>query len=237
MKGIILCGGKGTRLAPLTNIYNKHLVAVYDKPMIDYSLGTLQKAGITDILVVSGREHAGQFVEYLGSGSDRGLNITYRVQEGAGGIGEALALGKDFIGEDGQFAVILGDNIFENIPDLEIERGKCAKVFLKVIASGAGRFGVAKIDLHGDIESIVEKPKDIDSGYVVTGFYIYPHNVFNIIENMKPSARGELEITNVNQHYIETKQMDYQVLTGFWSDAGTPESLAVASQWAIEQKR
>jgi len=235
MRALILAGGKGTRLAPLTSIYNKHLVAVYDRPMIDYPIATLKSYGIEDILIVSGREHAGNFVEYLGDGSDYNLNFTYRVQKEAGGIAEALKLGKDFIGKEPTFAVILGDNIFGDIPNLSITEGKNAKVFLKKV-NDAHRFGVATLNSSKEIESIIEKPKNIKKGYAVTGLYVYPNTVFDVISRIKPSARGEMEITDVNQYYVKVEALDYQILNGFWSDAGTPESLAKSTQWAIGEK-
>ena len=235
MKGIILAGGHGTRLAPLTNITNKHLIGVYDRPMIEYPLATLKSYGIEDILIVSGREHAGDFLEYLGSGIDFGVNFTYRVQEEAGGIAQALGLAKDFIGKDASFAVILGDNIFGDSPNLSLRENKDAKVFLKKV-NDADRFGVAMMNSVNEIESIVEKPKGIKHGYVVTGLYVYPNSVFDVVSRMKPSARKELEITDVNQYYVRLNMMDYQVLDSFWTDAGQPESLARATQWAIKER-
>ncbi len=234
-KGVILAGGHGTRLAPLTNITNKHLIGVYDRPMIEYPISTLKSYGIEDILIVSGREHAGDFLEYLGSGIDFGLNFTYKVQEEAGGIAQALGLAKDFVGKDDNFAVILGDNIFGDSPNLSLKEGKDAKVFLKKV-NDADRFGVAMMNITNEIESIVEKPKGIKHGYAVTGLYVYPNSVFDVVSRMKPSARKELEITDVNQYYVKLNIMDYQILDGFWSDAGQHESLARATQWAINQK-
>ena len=235
MKGIILAGGHGTRLRPLTNITNKHLIGVYDRPMIDYPITTLKSYGIKDLLIVSGREHAGDFLNYLGSGKDFGCNFTYRVQEEAGGIAQALGLAEEFIGDDDFFTVILGDNIFGDSPSDTLRPGKEAKVFLKKVTD-AERFGVARMDINNEIESIVEKPRGMKVGYAVTGLYIYPRNVFDIVKRMKPSARGELEITDVNQYYVRLGLMDYQILDGFWTDAGQPESLARATQWAIHQK-
>ena len=239
MKGIILAGGHGTRLRPLSNITNKHLIAVYDRPMIEYPLNTLKKLDITDIMVISGREHAGQFLEYLGSGKDFGVNLTYRVQEEAGGIAQALGLCEDFIGIKSMesFAVILGDNIFSGKLDISLRDTMAAKVFLKKV-NDANRFGVARFDNKQEIESIVEKPKDIKHGYAVTGLYIYPSSVFELVSRLKPSAppRSELEITDVNQYYAKLKILDYQIVDDFWTDAGTPESLAVATQWAIHRK-
>lgn len=235
MHGIILAGGHGTRLRPLTKITNKHLLGVFDRPMIEYPLFTLKSYGIEDILVISGREHAGDFLEYLGSGIDFGVNFTYRVQEDAGGIAQALGLARDFIGNNNSFAVILGDNIFGDSPELSLRDNKCTKVFLKKV-DDASRFGVARFNVANEIESIVEKPKDIKHGYAVTGLYIYPNTVFDVIKRMRPSARGELEITDINQYYAKLNMLDYQILDGFWSDAGTPESLTKATQWAVYKK-
>lgn len=235
MKAIILAGGHGTRLRPLTNITNKHLIGVYDRPMIDYPILTLKSYGITDILIVSGREHAGDFLEYLGDGEDFGVNFTYKVQKEARGIAQALALGKDFVGKDSSFAVILGDNIFADSPDLSLRESKDAKVFLKKV-NDADRFGVARMNTVNEIELIIEKPKDIKHGYAVTGLYLYPNSVFDVISRMRPSARGELEITDVNQYYARIGTLDYQILDGFWSDAGQFESLARSTQWAIHER-
>lgn len=235
MKGVVLAGGHGTRLRPLTLITNKHLIGVYDRPMIEYPIATLKSYGVKDFMIVSGREHAGHFLGYLGSGKDFGINITYRVQEEAGGIAQALGLCKDFIDDDPNFVVILGDNIFGGSPNLSLKEGKDAKVFLKKVTD-AHRFGVARFDANQEIESIVEKPKDIKNGYAVTGLYVYPNSVFDVVARMRPSARGELEITDVNQYYARLKLIDYEIMDGFWTDAGQPESLARATQWAIHQR-
>lgn len=234
-KGIILCGGSGTRLRPATSYLNKHLLPILANPMIMYPLDTLRSYDITDILIISGREHAGAFLEYLGSGIDINVNFTYKVQEEAGGIAQALGLSKDFIGNDESFAVILGDNIFGNSPNLSIKEDKSAKVFLKKV-NDANRFGVARFDYNKDIESIVEKPKNIKHGYAVTGLYVYPNSVFEVVSRLKPSRRGEMEITDINQYYARLKTLDYEIIDGFWCDAGTPESLAKTTQWAIHEQ-
>lgn len=236
-KGVILAGGHGTRLRPITNYINKHLVPVFNRPMVEYPLATLKSYGLEDILVISGREHMGSFIEYLGSGIDFGVNFTYKVQEKAGGIAQALDLAKDFVGNENNFAVILGDNIFGDSPDLSLRSGMGAKVFLKKV-NDANRFGVARFNTVQEIESIIEKPKDIKVGYAVTGLYVYPSSVFEVIPRMKPSAppRNELEISDINQYYAKLEVLDYQVLDGYWSDAGTPESLARATQWAIKHQ-
>ena len=227
MKGIILAGGTGSRLYPLTKVTNKHLLPVYDQPMIYYPLYTLVNAGITEIMIVSGRGHAGHFLELLGSGADFGVRLTYEIQEKAGGIAEALGLA-DSWADNGDIAVILGDNIFEdNVKDDVTSFTTGAKIFLKEVPD-ASRFGV--VDLQKDkVISIEEKPKIPKSNYAVTGLYLYDSNVFSIIKKLKPSGRGELEITDVNNSYLKKGMMQYAILKGYWSDAGTFNSLMRAS--------
>jgi glucose-1-phosphate thymidylyltransferase len=223
MKGIILAGGTGSRLYPLTKITNKHLLPIYDKPMIYYPLQTLIDAGLDEIMIVSGKGHAGHFLELLGSGAEFGVHLTYEIQEEAGGIAQALGLAEDFADDD-DVAVILGDNIFQDRVLKAVQSFESgAFVFLKEVPD-ANRFGVAEIG--GDhIISIEEKPAKPKSNYAVTGLYLYDNNVFDIISTLKPSGRGELEITDVNNEYIRKGAMSYSVLEGFWSDAGTFESL------------
>lgn len=227
MKGVILAGGNGTRLAPLTELTNKHLLPVFDKQMILYPLQTLIDGGIRDILIITGGNSLGQFVELLGSGVKYGCNFTYKVQDHAGGIAHALLLAEDFIGADEQildFVVILGDNIFEDRLIFDMP-----KLFLKSVARGADRFGVVE---EGSTR-IVEKPKGATFGRVVTGCYVYSSVVFDFIRTLKPSARGELEITDVNNYLMENHfGMGIDKVKGFWSDAGTFESLSVAAKWA-----
>ena len=234
MKGIILAGGSGSRLYPLTKVTNKHLLPVYDKPMIYYPLQTLIDAGISDILIVSGRGHAGHFLELLGSGNEFGVRLTYEIQEEAGGIAQALHLAEDFAKGD-DIAVILGDNIFEGGFKKEFDNFEDgAKIFLKEVPD-ANRFGVAEIE--GDkVISIEEKPNTPKSNYVVTGLYLYDNTVFEIISTLKPSDRGELEITDVNNSYIKNSKMVFSVIEGFWSDAGTFESLFRASELVKNKK-
>jgi len=223
MKGIILAGGTGSRLYPLTKVTNKHLLPVYDKPMIYYPLETLIDAGLDDILIVSGRGHAGHFLELLGSGSEWGVRITYEIQDEAGGIAQALGLAEGFADEE-EVAVILGDNIFQDSirEDVSGFRGG-SKIFLKEVPD-AQRFGVAELD--GDrVIGIEEKPEVPKSNFAVTGLYMYDSKVFEVIRTLKPSGRGELEITDVNNEYIRQGAMGYSVLDGYWSDAGTFESL------------
>jgi glucose-1-phosphate thymidylyltransferase len=223
MKGVILAGGTGSRLYPLTKITNKHLLPVYDKPMIYYPLQTLIDAELDEIMIVSGRGHAGHFLELLGSGAEFGVHLTYEIQEEAGGIAQALGLAEDFADDD-TVAVILGDNIFQdNVRDAVQSFESGAHVFLKEVPD-ANRFGVA--DINGNrIVSIEEKPAAPRSNYAVTGLYLYDNDVFDIISMLKPSGRGELEITDVNNEYIRQGAMSYSVLEGFWSDAGTFDSL------------
>jgi len=227
MKGAILAGGTGSRLMPLTKVTNKHLLPVYNKPMIYYPLQTLMDMGIKEILIVSGPGHAGHFVNLLGSGRKFGVNFSYEIQDEAGGIAQALSLAEDFADKE-PICVILGDNVFEDKIDIsDFKEG--ARIYLKKVQD-ATRFGVAEINKKGKVLSIEEKPKNPKSNLAVTGLYIYDNEVFEIIKTLKPSARGELEITDINNAYIKKGKMDAKILEGFWSDAGTFESLFRASQ-------
>ncbi|HIH21130.1 MAG TPA: NTP transferase domain-containing protein [Candidatus Diapherotrites archaeon] len=239
MKGIILAGGLGTRLGLLTKITNKHLLPVYDKPMIFYPLKTMLDAGIKDIMVVIDPQSAGDFLILIGSGAKYGANISYRVQDEIQGLGiaAALRLAEGFCCGD-KLAVVLGDNVFEDSFKETVgwfekqERGAC--VFLKKVPDPE-RFGVA--ELKGDsVVSIEEKPKSPKSDFAVTGFYLYDENVFEIIRALKPSARGELEITDVNNAYLKSGSLKARVLEGFWSDAGTFDSLHNASTFLRQKK-
>ncbi|KKQ70891.1 MAG: glucose-1-phosphate thymidylyltransferase, glucose-1-phosphate thymidylyltransferase [Candidatus Peregrinibacteria bacterium GW2011_GWC2_39_14] len=227
MKGIILAGGSGTRLSPLTKVTNKHLLAIYNKPMIFYPLQTLIDAGIKDIMIITGDEHAGSFLRLLGSGERFGCNFSYRVQEGSFGIAHALSLASDFVGND-NCAVILGDNVYEDNFEKDVKSFKTgSRIFLKEI-SDPQRFGVAELDGNRVI-NIEEKPKNPKTNYAVTGFYLYDKDVFKIIANLKPSARGEYEITDVNNNYIQKSLMHATILNGEWTDSGTFESLYKAN--------
>jgi glucose-1-phosphate thymidylyltransferase len=227
MKGIILAGGTGSRLHPLTKVTNKHLLPVYDKPMIYYPLHTLINAGITEIMIVSGRGHAGHFLELLGSGTEFGITLTYEIQEKAGGIAQALGLAESWADDD-TVAVILGDNIFQDDVKRDVTSfNEGAKIFLKEVPD-AHRFGVAELAGH-QVISIEEKPKQPKSKYAVTGLYLYDSGVFSVIRTLIPSGRGELEITDVNNAYLRNGTMQYSILTGYWSDAGTFDSLLRAS--------
>lgn len=231
MKGVILAGGLGTRLYPLTRVTNKHLLPIFNKPMIFYPIEALINAGIRDILIVTGGNSAGDFLRLLGNGKDFGLNhLNYTYQEGEGGIAEALGLAEHFA-DNGKIVVILGDNIIEKnirkaVQDFEKQESG-AKLLLKEV-SDPHRFGVAELD--GDrIVRIVEKPKQPKSNLAVTGIYMYDRQVFDIVKTLKPSERGELEITDVNNIYIRQGQLTYDVLDGWWTDAGTFESLLRAN--------
>ena len=231
MKGVILAGGLGTRLYPLTKITNKHLLPIYDKPMIFYPVETLINAGIIDIMIVTGGNYAGDFLRLIGNGKEFGLkHINYTYQEGEGGIADALSLAEYFA--DGEpICVVLGDNIIEKnimkaVKDFEMQKGG-AKILLKEVPDPE-RFGVAEIE-NGKLVRVVEKPVQPRSNLAVIGIYMYDSRVFDIIKTLKPSNRGELEITDVNNAYIEEGKMTWEMLQGWWTDAGTFESLLRAS--------
>jgi glucose-1-phosphate thymidylyltransferase len=236
MKGVILAGGLGTRLHPLTKITNKHLLPVFDKPMIYYPLQALVNSGIRDILIVTGGNHAGDFLKLLGNGKEFGLqHVNYTYQEGEGGIAAALSLA-EYFSEGEKVCVILGDNIIEkNIIHAvrafeKQERG--AKILLKEVPD-AHRFGVPELR-EGRITRIEEKPKHPPSNYAVIGIYMYDPQVFRIIKTLKPSDRGEMEITDVNNEYLRLGTLTYDILDGWWTDAGTFESLLRASRLVAE---
>ena len=234
-KGIIISGGLGTRLRPITFVTSKNLLPVFDKMLIQYPIETLKQMGITDILITTGVEHAGDFMRCLGSGKDFGCNFTYKLQDEAGGIAQALALAKDFVGDE-NCAVILGDNIFENdfgreskmFEDLSKTENSLAMIFLKHVVDPE-RFGVAALDKNDNITDLVEKPKEFISSMAQTGLYFYTSDVFQIIKTLKPSARGELEITHINEAYLKKDHLMHGVVEGFWQDCGTFESLWRAS--------
>lgn len=236
MKGVILAGGLGSRLQPATLVTNKHLLPVYDKPMIYYPLQALINAGIKDILIVTGGQFAGDFLKLLGNGHHFGLkHVNYTYQEGEGGIADALSLAEYFA--DGErLCVILGDNIIQyNISEAAnnyANQPRGAKVMLKEV-DDARRFGVAEI-VGGKIVNIVEKPKEPKSNLAVTGIYFYDELVFEFIHSLSPSERGELEITDVNNLYLERSILTYDILPGWWTDAGTFESLRRATNLVAE---
>ena len=232
MKGVILAGGLGTRLYPLTKVTNKHLLPVYDKPMIYYPIQTLINAGIDDILIVTGGNNAGDFLKLLGNGREFGLkHINYTYQEGEGGIAEALRLA-EFFASGEKVCVVLGDNLIEKnirraVKNFQRQK-EGAKILLKEVPDPQ-RFGVPELR-EDRIVRIEEKPKKPKSQYAVIGIYLYDNDVFNIIKTLKPSNRGELEITDVNNRYIEKGLMTWDILEGWWTDAGTFESLLRANQ-------
>ncbi|CAI6087585.1 sugar phosphate nucleotidyltransferase [Cohnella sp. JJ-181] len=233
MKGVILAGGTGSRLFPLTKVTNKHLLPVGKYPMIFHAVAKLKEALITDILIVTGKEHMGDVVNLLGSGSEMGVTFTYKVQDEAGGIAQALGLAEDFVNNE-PMVVILGDNVFSNsiTPYVESFRqmGKGAKILIQEVPDPK-RYGVP--ELNGSrIVSIQEKPHYPKSNYAVTGIYMFDARVFDIIRSLKPSERGELEITDVNNSYISLDQLGYDVLQGWWTDAGTHASLTRANELA-----
>ena len=236
MKGVILAGGLGTRLLPLTKITNKHLLPVYDKPMIYYPIRTLLNAGIEDILIVTGGNDAGDFLRLIGNGKEFGLkHINYTYQEGQGGIADALSLA-EFFADKENICVVLGDNIIEKNIRSAVEafqrQKRGAKIMLKEV-SDPQRFGVPELD--GDrVVRIEEKPKSPKSKYAIIGIYMYDNTVFDIIKTLKPSERGELEVTDVNNVYINRGEMTWEILDGWWTDAGTFGSLLRASQLVAE---
>ncbi|HEY4816227.1 MAG TPA: sugar phosphate nucleotidyltransferase [Candidatus Acidoferrum sp.] len=236
MKGVVLAGGTGSRLNPLTRVTNKHLLPVYDKPMVYYPIQTLVNAGIQEILLVTGGKNAGEFLRLLGDGRDFGLkHINYTYQEGEGGIAEALGLAEHFAAGE-PVCVVLGDNIIENNVRKAVENFKKqshgAKILLKEVQD-AERFGVAEV--RGEhVISIEEKPRNPKSDYAVIGIYLYDSTVFQKIRRLKPSGRGELEITDVNNFYLEEGNLTYEILDGWWTDAGTFESLLRANNLVAE---
>ena len=233
IKGIVLAGGTGSRLFPLTKVTNKHLLPVGMAPMIWHPLWKLKEAGITEILIVTGTEHMGDVVALMGSGKDFGCRFTYKVQDEAGGIAQALGLAENFAGGS-PVCVILGDNIFQDSLRSEVEafakQGQGARILLKPV-DDPQRYGVAEVK-DGKVLGIEEKPKAPKSNLSVTGIYFYDATVFDIIRTVKPSGRGEMEITDVNNAYIERGQMTSGTFQGWWTDAGTFPSLAHASELA-----
>jgi len=230
MKGIILGGGTGSRLMPLTKIINKNVLAIYDKPLIYYPICTLRDAGIKEILLVSGRGHAGQYLDLLSSGRELGVKLTYEIQEEPKGIAQALGIAEDFA-DNGPVAMILGDNIYEeslkSAVDDFLKQEKGAKIVLKQVPDPQ-RFGVAEFD--GDkLIDIQEKPQFPKTDWIVTGFYMYDKRCFDFIRTLRPSSRGELEITDLNNCYLREGTLTYYKTTGEWIDAGTFDSLLKAN--------
>jgi glucose-1-phosphate thymidylyltransferase len=242
MKGIILAGGTGSRLYPLTKVTNKHLLPVGHEPMIYHSIQKLVKAGIDEILIVTGLEHIGAVISLLGSGKDFNCRFTYKVQDEAGGIAQALLLAENFVGGS-LMTVILGDNIFQDdlskfVNDFILETSFKTRVGAKILlkeVKDPQRFGVAEVT-ENRIVNIIEKPKEPKSNFAVTGIYMYSPDVFEKIKKLKPSDRGEYEITDVNNLYLESELLSYGVLQGWWTDAGTFESLNLANNLVMESK-
>ncbi|MFA5068875.1 MAG: sugar phosphate nucleotidyltransferase [Candidatus Omnitrophota bacterium] len=239
MKGVVLAGGLGSRLYPLTAVTNKHLLPVWNKPMIYYPIQTLVQAGIRDVMIVTGGNSAGDFLRLLGDGKELGLkHIEYAYQKGEGGIADALRLARDF-SENENIVVILGDNIIEQpikcLVDKFKAQGPGARIMIKKV-SDPHRFGVVEFSKGGDrIVRITEKPVKPKTRYAVTGVYMYDNSVFDIIRDLRPSKRGELEITDVNNIYVKKGLMRYDVLSGFWTDSGTFESLLRANNLAAKK--
>ncbi|MCA1032232.1 NTP transferase domain-containing protein [Bacillus timonensis] len=233
MKGVILAGGTGSRLFPLTKVTNKHLLPVGKYPMIYHSIYKLKEAGLEDILIVTGREHMGDVVDLLGSGNEFEVNFTYKVQDQAGGIAQALGLAREFVGND-RMVVILGDNIFSDNIKPYVDQFRTQKEGAKILVKDVHdpeRFGVAEIK-NGMIIGVEEKPSHPKSDYAVTGIYMYDSEVFTIIDMLVPSGRGELEITDVNNAYIRKGTLSYNILHGDWTDAGTHQSYYLANNLA-----
>ncbi len=234
MRGIILSGGSGTRLKPLTKITSKQLLPIYHRPMIYYPLNTLIKAGIKEILIIVAPERAGDYLNLLGSGKELGVKFTYEIQDHPEGIAQAFLIGENFIDQE-DVALILGDNIFEDdfVQEIQGFRGG-AKIFAKKVTDPE-RFGVVKFDDQRKAQKIVEKPQEYLSDYAVTGLYIYDKRVIEIAKNMAPSARGELEITDVNNWYLAKGELEVALVNGEWLDAGTFDSLLKAQNFAKEK--
>jgi glucose-1-phosphate thymidylyltransferase len=236
MKGIILAGGKATRLRPLTKITSKQLLPIYNKPMIFYPIETLVKAGIKDILIIIAPDYAGHFLNLLGSGKDFGAKFSYEIQDEARGLAEAFTIGENFIGRD-NVTMILGDNIFDYDFSGSIKNfSGGAKIFAKQV-DDPERFGVVEFDDEHKVLSIVEKPSEPKSDYAVVGMYIYDNKVINYAKNLAPSARGEIEITDINNLYKESGELTVDIIEGMWEDAGTFDSLLRANNLMAEKAK
>lgn len=238
MKGVILAGGKGERLYPCTLVTNKHLLPVYNKPMIYYPVKTMIDAGVTDIMIITGGKNEGDFLKLLKDGFDFGAKFTYRVQDGTGGIPAALGLAKEFVGNE-DCLVILGDNIMEmslreHVESFEKNK-ESAKIFLLKV-DDPERYGNADIK-DGKVVAVYEKPKQPKNNYAIIGAYLFNKEVFEVIHSLKPSERGELEVTDLLSYYISKNQLSYCELDGFWIDAGTLDALLIASNFIAEKER
>jgi len=240
MKGVVLAGGSGTRLMPLTRVVNKNILQIYNKPLIYYPILTLRDAGVKDILIISGPGHAGQLLDLLGSGKNLGVNLSYDIQEEPKGLAHGLAIAEDFA-DNGKIVLVLGDNIFEDnlkkaVDDFE-KQEKGASIIIKQVPDPE-RSGVVKFNKKGDkIAKIVEKPKNPPTNWIVTGFFMYDHRAFDVIKTLKPSARGEYEITDLSNFYVKEGTMTYRKAKGKWIDAGTFDSLLEANIFAAKKAR
>jgi glucose-1-phosphate thymidylyltransferase len=239
MKGVILAGGRATRLRPLTWVTNKHLLPIYDKPMIFYPLESMVRAGIKEVLIITGPDHSGSFINLLRSGKDFGLKLSYEIQEEALGIAQGIAQAQDFA-DEGEILVILGDNIFKHNlkPDIEdfSKRKKGAKLFAKEMPTECRQYGVVEIDKEGRVLSIEEKPDKPKSNLAQTGIYIYDNRVFDFIKRLKPSGRGELEVTDLNNFYVKEGTAICSVIKGWWVDAGTSFDELLRASILVSQK-
>ncbi|MBI2415376.1 MAG: NTP transferase domain-containing protein [Candidatus Kerfeldbacteria bacterium] len=236
MKGIILAGGNGTRLSPLTRVTSKQLLPIYDQPMIYYPLHTLLQAGITEILIITAPDHAGDFLNFLGSGRDFKAKFTYEIQDKPMGLAQGLSIAETFVGDD-SCTMILGDNIFEYNFTKDVQQFSAgAKIFVKPV-SDPERFGVVVMNEHNQVINIEEKPTKPKSNLAQTGIYIYDQQVFDLIRALQPSARHELEITDLNNLYLAQGTLSAQLITGEWIDTGTFESLFKAAQFRRQQVR
>lgn len=235
MKGVILAGGLGTRLRPLTLVTNKHLLPIYNKPMILYPIETLRQSGIKEIMLVCGREHVGHFINFLGSGKEYGVKFSYAVQDtNNGGIADALSYAEDFA-DNKNIAVILGDNIFEDNFTNEVKSFKSgAKIFIKKVKDPE-RYGVPVFDKNKKIIRVEEKPQKPKSNYAQTGLYFLDNQIFSFIKKLRPSKRGELEMTDAINNYLKVGIVDFVLVKGAWNDAGTIESLVETSNWAFKK--
>ncbi|PIX61996.1 spore coat protein [Candidatus Uhrbacteria bacterium CG_4_9_14_0_2_um_filter_41_50] len=228
MKGIILAGGGGTRLHPLTKITSKQLLPIYNKPMIYYPLDTLIKAGIKEILIIVAPDRAGDFLRLLGSGSEFGVKFSFEIQDKPAGIAQAFTIGENFIGDD-DVTLILGDNIFEQDFSEQIKNFKSGSLIFAKKVNDPERFGIVEFDENKKAIQIVEKPTEYISDYAVTGLYVYDNRVVGIAKNLSPSGRGELEITDVNNEYLKLNELNVSEVFGYWLDAGTFDSLLEAN--------
>ena len=234
MKGIILAGGRATRLRPLTKITSKQLLPVYNKPMVYYPINTLAKAGIKDILIIVSPEYSGQFLNLLGSGSELGVNLSYEVQDQPRGLADAFIVGEKFIGDD-NVAMILGDNIFDHDFTDNVKSFKSgARIFAKKVPDPE-RSGVVEFDENYKVLSIVEKPEHPKSNYAIVGFYIYDNKVIEYAKNLKPSARGEVEIVDLHNKYLAKEELEVNIIEGMWEDAGTFDSLLRVNNLVAER--